>query len=286
MILGIQEDVNRGAKLDRELAAKWGIAPTTLRKYAAMTPEQIDALSRPKSPPERGRMMRFRNIIYKMIRDGYDDAAIFAYLRHIGIDDPDASIFGRIAAISVNNFPERPVQSGFFHKTKRFPVNAVRVSRRQIACAVMKLREPGAMESPTQALIQRAMPQIREKYPRVARARDVFSEFSCILKSGKPEMLDAFIGAYKDDAVLQGFCTGLQHDKEAVENAITHVMNSGFVEGSNNKIKVMKREAYGRSALATLEVKCCAAFQLTKVADFDLANMIKYRTRKGPFQVS
>ncbi|MEE1031858.1 MAG: transposase, partial [Ruminococcus sp.] len=40
-----------------------------------------------------------------------------------------------------------------------------------------------------------------------------------------------------------------------VKNAISHPESSGFVEGNNNKFKLIKRIVYGRSGLVNLSKK-------------------------------
>lgn len=252
-----------------------------------MTPEEIQALDRPKTknmPNAEGKTMQHNNIIYKMMADGHDDATILVYLQSTGTDLPLASLAGRIIAISNNNFPARNCMTSVLN-VKRVPANAVPVSRRQLSCALMTLESDAPEPGSTQDLIQKALPQILEKYPSVGWARKAFQQFHDVLEGGKTEALDAYIENYRDSAILNSFCKGLQMDKQAIQNAILHDMNSGFVEGGNNKIKVVKRVAYGRSNLPTLEAKCRAAFHITKVPNFDLKCTIQYPKRKGRLQV-
>ena len=58
-----------------------------------------------------------------------------------------------------------------------------------------------------------------------------------------------------------------KRDITPVKNAISLSVSSGFVEGNNNKFKVLKRIVYGRSGLVNLEKKCKLAF-LPKNQDF------------------
>ncbi|WP_368757173.1 transposase, partial [Enterococcus avium] len=41
---------------------------------------------------------------------------------------------------------------------------------------------------------------------------------------------------------------------------MSHSISSGFVEGNNNKFKLIKRIVYGRSGLVNLSKKCLLAF--------------------------
>ena len=52
-------------------------------------------------------------------------------------------------------------------------------------------------------------------------------------------------------------------DKEAVRNAIIYNDSAGPTEGNNNKFKVLKRVAYGKSKLGNLAPKCYLASAIT-----------------------
>ena len=51
---------------------------------------------------------------------------------------------------------------------------------------------------------------------------------------------------------LRSFATGIRADLQAVINALTLPWNSGKVEGTVNKIKMLKRQMYGRAGFALL----------------------------------
>lgn len=59
-----------------------------------------------------------------------------------------------------------------------------------------------------------------------------------------------------------------------VKNAISNSESSGFVEGNNNKFKLIKRILYGRANLVNLFKKCYVAFQV-KRKDFSLQKLLK-----------
>ena len=66
--------------------------------------------------------------------------------------------------------------------------------------------------------------------------------------------LDAWLAAVEadDQPELCSFATGIRNDKEAVMNGLTLPCNSGRVEGTVNKIKMIKRQMYGRAGFALL----------------------------------
>ena len=59
---------------------------------------------------------------------------------------------------------------------------------------------------------------------------------------------------YRESRV-KGFIGGIEKDIALIKNAISLPNSSGFVEGNNNKFKVLKRIVYGRSGLVNLEKK-------------------------------
>ena len=51
---------------------------------------------------------------------------------------------------------------------------------------------------------------------------------------------------------LRGFASGLRNDLDAVTAGLTLLWNSGPVEGHVNRIKMLKRQVYGRATLELL----------------------------------
>ena len=59
------------------------------------------------------------------------------------------------------------------------------------------------------------------------------------------DRLDKFINEFRDSKV-NGFINGIEKDIAPIKNAISFPYSSGFVEGNNNKFKLLKRILYGR----------------------------------------
>jgi predicted XRE-type DNA-binding protein len=96
-----------------------------------------------------------------------------------------------------------------------------------------------------------------EKYPVVPELRKRVLEFREIFIRKKPYLLYLFIDNCLASSIpkLVAFVKGLQQDIEAVENAVTSDLSNGFVEGTNNKIKMVKRVMYGRCGIRLLKAK-------------------------------
>lgn len=54
---------------------------------------------------------------------------------------------------------------------------------------------------------------------------------------------------------LKSFAEGLKRDMDAVENAVAYDYSNGFVEGTNSRLKMIKRTMYGRCRKQLLEAK-------------------------------
>ena len=79
--------------------------------------------------------------------------------------------------------------------------------------------------------------------------------------SNLPNELDKFIEKY--NIIIPSFCNGLKKDIAPVKNAISHEISSGFVEGNNNKFKLIKRIVYGKQKLVNLFKKSYLCFLVT-----------------------
>ena len=66
--------------------------------------------------------------------------------------------------------------------------------------------------------------------------------------------LDAWLGqvAISDLAELQQFARGIELDKEAVQAGLTWPINNGVVEGNVTKLKLIKRQMYGKAGFPLL----------------------------------
>ena len=93
-------------------------------------------------------------------------------------------------------------------------------------------------------------PQIREMLACVRAFREIFQ------KKHMP-LLYLFIERFKgsNNRELSRFAGGLERDIAAVENSVASPLSSGFVEGTNNKLKMIKRTMYERCSKELLAAK-------------------------------
>ena len=96
-----------------------------------------------------------------------------------------------------------------------------------------------------------------EKYPSLAELKLCINNFREIFIYKNPKLLAWFIAIYSQSSIktIASFANGLLTDIDAVNNSVTSPLSNGFVEGTNNKIKVTKRIMYGRAKIDLLSAK-------------------------------
>lgn len=98
---------------------------------------------------------------------------------------------------------------------------------------------------------------ILNKYPSVAEIKQCVQDFRTIYSEKSLTLLSHFIERYSKSKIkpINSFSAGLNMDLDAVKNSVISELNNGFVEGINNKIKVIKRLMFGRAKLDLLRVR-------------------------------
>lgn len=95
------------------------------------------------------------------------------------------------------------------------------------------------------------------KYEVLTELESCILEFREIFELKKMPLLYLFIDRYKNSSIkeLASFANGLSKDIDAIENAVASELSNGFVEGTNSKLKMIKRTMYGRCSRKLLEAK-------------------------------
>lgn len=82
-------------------------------------------------------------------------------------------------------------------------------------------------------------------------------QFREIFEKKSMPSLYIFIERYQNSEYkeLTSFANGLKKDIDAVENAVASPLSNGFVEGTNSKVKSIKKTMYGRCGRLLLAAK-------------------------------
>ena len=96
-----------------------------------------------------------------------------------------------------------------------------------------------------------------DTYPQIRTLVSCIREFREVFQKKNMPCLYLFIEKYKNSDLkeLSRFASGLEKDLSAVENAVASLLSNGFVEGTNNKLKMIKRTMYGRCGKELLAAK-------------------------------
>jgi transposase len=114
------------------------------------------------------------------------------------------------------------------------------------AVAWMLLRNEPEREADDQAFLE----VLWQRRPELKRASDLAVEFRHMLRDRRSEALEGWIEHTHEAGVpreLAGFADVLKHDYEAVKAAFSSVWSNGQVEGQVNRLKMIKRQMYGRA---------------------------------------
>ena len=101
------------------------------------------------------------------------------------------------------------------------------------------------------ATIERALPSL-------AKARDLALRFQALIRGRKGETLATWIDAALA-SLLASFAAGIQADRNAVAAAIVEPWSNGPTEGQITKLKLVKRQMYGRAKLDLLRARLVTA---------------------------
>jgi transposase len=119
------------------------------------------------------------------------------------------------------------------------------------------LADPGNLDDEEKAKLAQA----RERCPHLDALAGHVTEFAKILTGLHGGRLGDWITAVEadDQPDLHSFIRGIKHDYDAVLNGLTKTWNSGVVEGNVNRLKMLKRQMYGRAGFPLLRKRVLLA---------------------------
>ncbi|MDC4186036.1 transposase [Loigolactobacillus coryniformis] len=248
-------------------------SPATIRKYLKLTAEEIRQLARPRNyKKHKNATTAYLNVIFKMMQDGLTDQVIYAYIMYAGLTKNKNSLRRYIYLISKDNFPERPTRTAkmaeLYNSSLVYPKDVIVIQRRELFKYLTTLNSKVTRSKK----VAHYLAIITAKYPLVTEVETIFKSFHDVMQGHDTTQLDTFIDRYQASNI-SSFCTSIKKDIAPVKSAISLNINSGFVEGNNNKLKLLKRIVYGRSGIVNLTKKTKLAF-LTKQPYFQLNQLL------------
>lgn len=88
----------------------------------------------------------------------------------------------------------------------------------------------------------------------MARVVELAEEFATMVRERRGQSLDAWLTRVADVecAPLRRFANGLRRDLDAVQAGLTEPWSNGQTEGQVHRLKLLKRQMYGRAGFAVL----------------------------------
>ena len=99
-----------------------------------------------------------------------------------------------------------------------------------------------------------------QNQPALQIVKTCADQFSTLLRqpsAAQPEKLSQWLATAQASGIakLQSFAKGISQDRIAVENALTLPWSNGQVEGQVNRLKLIKRQMYGRAKFDLLRLR-------------------------------
>jgi transposase len=229
------------------IAQQLGIGKNTVFRYLRM-----ETLPERKRRADRGRSLLTPSHAYLLARwnAGHRDAVrLFRELQRRGYPGsyPTVARYAQRLRQAQGQAPRqrRPRQT--------LPAVAEPAARHLTArrATWLVLRRPERLDKDEAAQLA----QLQARHPEVAAAIAVAQDFAQLVRERTPEQLDPWLARAADSSLtpLQRFAKGLRDDYEAVKAGVTLPWSTGPVEGQINRLKMLKRQMFGRAKLDLLQ---------------------------------
>lgn len=228
----------------REITRITGKNRNTVRKYLHGDP---DLLCRSNV---RSSLDRYTDFIIKSIQSGLTQSTIarkLAKLGYAGTFTNARSFICKVAAVNDLEIRKYSNGSSKYNDDGSKKIDIHYITRKGIFQYLWMYGE----------LTREHRDYLWKQIPILWEVEQCIREFPHFFNQKSRPLLYLFIDRYKYSQIkeLSSFATNLEKDISAVENAVASDLSNGFVEGTNNKLKMINRTMYGRCSRQLLEAK-------------------------------
>jgi transposase len=224
----------------RGIARRMGMHRATVRHW-------LRAGSFPERAGRRvtSRTDRFLSYLRRRWDEGYHNAAqLTREIQAMGFGGTAVMVRRRVA-----RWRRGERTQGRRPATRRHAPSVGRPSSRRVSCWLLK--EPAEREPEEQALVQ----ALGDRSAELKTSAELAREFAGMVRQRQAGEWDNWVTEAREPGVareLSGFAEGLKQDEAAAKAALSLEWSNGQVEGQINRLKLVKRQMYGRAAFDLL----------------------------------
>ena len=250
MIKEVQELVQKGVT-KRKISKVLKIARGTVYRYSSGNPEFLAEGNRPafiKLEPFQeeiislinNKIMR-KDIYLSIVKEGYTGGRtqFYNYCEHLA----EMEMVESAGNLRIDELRDEQTKLKYHYAT-----------RNQIFHFIWNGEDESNIGKEDIEYVKNSFPVIQALIKCLCQFRNIFAKKS-------KEVLLEYIATYKDCELepIKRNAESMQKDIDPVTNAVVEEYSNGFVEGTNNKLKVIKRVGYGRCKLPLLKSKVVLA---------------------------
>ena len=222
-----------------DIARTVGVSRETVYRYLRL--DDPPSRPRPQRPPRAQVLAPYEAYVRQRWEEGCHNAMrLWREIRDQGFGHSYTPVARLTARLRKGHAPTPRSRTGL--------ASAGGPTARQVA--LLFLRRPGDLTAPQQAYLD----AVCHADATIATAYAVAHAFGQMLRERRGERLDAWLEAASESgiAALRGFATGLRADYAAVKAGLTLHWSNGQTEGQINRLKLLKRQMYGRAGFELL----------------------------------
>jgi transposase len=239
------------AKADlRDICRQLGISPRTVYRYKDLT-----------EPPPRPAYKRKASVLDPYVpylvrrwNEGcHNGKRLYREIRQRGYENSEEICARFTAQLRRAEARGKPISS--VPRARAGSVAGLSPTAKNVAALFMRHEEK--LEEEQEEYLKR----LCDADEALADTRRLTQEFACMVRGLEGEDLDGWLKDAEESRsnAMRSFAAGLRKDLDAVRAGLTEKWSNGCVEGFVHKLKLLKRQGYGRAGFELLRARMLAA---------------------------
>ena len=234
-----------------------GLSYRGIARCTGLSRDTVTRFARADTPPERRHSPRRPSLMdpfepylrERWAQGEHNSAQLFTEIQEQGFPGSSCLIRQRLACWRVR--PGRTVGTAGTVASDGHP--KYQVSPRQTLWLLLGDR-PTSSQNRGDVQEQAYISRLRQLSPTIQQAQHLLGQFRRLLRAQDLAGFRVWLPQATRSAVpeVRGFAQGLRKDRSAVEAAFVFEWNNGQVEGQVNRLKMLKRQTYGRASFDLL----------------------------------